>query len=626
MKKIFLIASLSLSIIGCNKDKMVEVNIDPSNVTTPEVKYLFTDALYNLQSESYTEWFYDYSQYILPWTQITVGNNGNSNSATLNQMGATSKRFSVFYDQVGGPIARLRNIIDTQFSATAQASHAYLKAITYPIHIYFGLKVTDLTGSMPYSESLKAFYTTPPLLTPKWDNQEQLLLEWDGQLKDAIAVLSSPVMVNGVAVEQVSIGTQQDLIYSGRIDRWIKFANSLRLKIAVRLIDVDPTSANSIAAEVSNDGRLMNTIEDDFYWYGGSQFFNFEDGISHGVGSKNFIDLLRNNGDPRLRFAFNKNDFNSMVVQGFLDAGVELPSYIKSAANIATVGGKPTFIGWNAPGEPWVRYQGAPNTISGEITASVDNDYFQTSKFQLTIGSATRTFYPTSFFNANIVQPNKWFTYPDVAIISNQYKPNGNFPYRVVYVSAAETQLYLAEFKLRGANISASASDLFAAGVRLSVESMNRTARDLNIPYYNEPYDISYGKAIKLQAGEIDALLQTEAYRLTGDVSRDLEKVQINLIIDHLLTPTDVYVTARRTGLPHTSSTLWPRESFSSNLYPIPRRFIVTEPSRANINYNNTVSAYGEQGFTMSTNLPATLESERIWYDKKSPAWGTRAQ
>ena len=42
----------------------------------------------------------------------------------------------------------------------------------------------------------------------------------------------------------------QDVVFGGDLAKWAKFANSLKLRIAVRLINANPTLAKQIAANV----------------------------------------------------------------------------------------------------------------------------------------------------------------------------------------------------------------------------------------------------------------------------------------------------------------------------------------------------------------------------------------
>ena len=123
----------------------------------------------------------------------------------------------------------------------------------------------------------------------------------------------------------------------------------------------------------------------------------------------------------------------------------------------------------------------------------------------------------------------------------------------------------------------------------------------------------------------ITDLLKRPAYNLTGDKALDLEKLYDNMLINYFPTGTNAYNIARKAGVPKTGSTIgWSREPFSTKeAVPIPRRFNITTPETSNINYDNMMSAYKAAGLTTNAgSSPATLESERLWFDKNSPAWG----
>jgi len=104
-----------------------------------------------------------------------------------------------------------------------------------PILVYLGMFDTDMYGDMPYTEAVMARYTNPMLLTPKFDTMEELYTIWYDQLVEAVNVLSNPVTVNGTQITQTALGAQ-DFVYGGNAAKWAKFANSLKLKLAVRLL------------------------------------------------------------------------------------------------------------------------------------------------------------------------------------------------------------------------------------------------------------------------------------------------------------------------------------------------------------------------------------------------------
>lgn len=646
MKKILYSFLILITLSSCGKDEFAKTNTDPSKVNKPNLSFLFTDVQTRLNTGSYLEWFYDADSYLLPWTQISVGQQGDGNGSDMFVMGKFWDRFSDYYKHVGSPVQRMREVY-AESDEFSRSSNVYTMQMAEIMQNIYALKITDLYGDMPYKEACLGF--SEVLLSPEFDTQEALLLEMDARLSNSVKVLTNPVLdASGKEVEQIKLPATQDLTYAGDPIKWAKTANALRLRIAARLYHAAPDKAKEIAAEVAQ-GPIMTTIEDEYRFYEGALKYNFGDSRWSGYAARNIIGFLRDNKDPRVRFIFSKNSFNSNVMQGFLDANLEanIPPYIANNAVIiddASAKAGRTFVRWKDAsdgaqflGEPWIRYQGYPVQFSNEVSDAESDIYFNKTKFELVVdpaNSTKRTFTPVSPFCVNILQPNKDFTYPSVKTNVDEYKPNGNYPYKGTIISAAEVNLYLAEFKTLGANISGSANDYFQKGVELSILSLDRAAREMNVPYYNEPYDkLTYvdasgvkqpvAKPIKLEAGEVAALLAQPDYTLTGDADLDLEKIYTNLIVAQMLTPTDLFVTARRSGLPKEGSTMWAREKFSTSVaVNIPRRFLIFDVKKDNINRENTLEAYARQGFTIATDTPSVLEAERYWYDKNAPAWG----
>ena len=51
-----------------------------------------------------------------------------------------------------------------------------------------------------------------------------------------------------------------DLVYGGDVDRWLKFANSLLLRIAIRISKVDPSTAKTVAEAAVADGVMTTSV------------------------------------------------------------------------------------------------------------------------------------------------------------------------------------------------------------------------------------------------------------------------------------------------------------------------------------------------------------------------------
>ncbi len=96
-------------------------------------------------------------------------------------------------------------------------------------------------GDVPYSDAFQA----PKLLLPKYDKQSELFPKFIEDINTAIAQLKAS-----------SKGwTSGDLIYDGDISQWIKFANTMKLRIALRISSVYP-NWKSVADEAIADGVL----------------------------------------------------------------------------------------------------------------------------------------------------------------------------------------------------------------------------------------------------------------------------------------------------------------------------------------------------------------------------------
>lgn len=638
MKRLIIVLlAFGIVALSCDRDNFAGMNQDPSTISEPDLVYLFTNALKNMEQHHYTQWFYDNSQYFLPWAQVTAGQGGagipQGNDSQLNLFQASGNRDAKWYSLMS-PLFEIRHYIDEELSGREQASYQKLKAVTYPIQIYYGIRVTDVYGARPYSKAMQARYTNPPELTPEWDTQQKLFDIWIKELNSALDILKSTPTFNGENVSQVNLG-QQDFVYGGDWTKWAKFINSLKLRIAVRFLHQDRGKALGIAETVVNDQHgPITEVDQNFNWSASSQYYGPASSfIAFAPAAKNLVDFMRTNEDPRLRFLFDKNDFNSMVIQGFYDAGKkdDIPSYIqKYTKNRVIPAGSDydgrtvqndslVFEGWEAPGEPWVRYFGGPVAPDSARSGPVAEEYFRTQNWRL----ESKTYEPKSLYKQELFGTNRNITYPDIP--ARTVQDEQDHPYHNTLFSAAETNLYLAELKLLGANLPNSAESYFQEGIRQSVETYDWLAQNNGILYYDEPYDTEYGASVSLKPGEVQQLMTAPAYSLSGSTEAEkLEKIYIQQFIHFLGKPTQLFVTALRSGVPQSNSQYLTRVPFWDGgvAMTIPRRFEVSQPTQDNINYQNILDALKAQGFTPGSNNPQTLHDERIWYDKGAPDWG----
>ena len=610
-----LIGTTLFTSTGC-KDDFSDTNTDPSVINKGDIRFLFTNGLLNFEPQGYLTWYYN-AAYTTRWVQsyAATGSNGDM----FNVMGATGGQGGMTVEVLKSA-REVSYLLDNMDPAEA-AKYQYIKHMFSPILVYLGMFDTDMYGDMPYTEAVMARYTNPMLLTPKFDTMEELYTIWYDQLVEAVNVLSNPVTVNGTQITQTALGAQ-DFVYGGNAAKWAKFANSLKLKLAVRLLHQNKAKALAIAKEAAaNPAGLMTSLNDDFVYNKGSQEYHFGDDVNPGAPSKQLVDLMINSRDPRVRFFYQKNDFNSKVVQAFFDTNKELPSYIAANVESEVVNGKKVFKAWKGAGEPWVRYYGIPVEVMASQKGEY-KDYFDSNLWKISMGGKEKTYTPYAYFNREMVQGMKDYTFPDAPNVSVT-QDIVDQPWYGMFYSSAEVNLYLAELKLIGADLPGTAADYFRNGVELSVRAYDKLANLNKIPYYHSVYDANE-KSIKLVDGEVETLLANPAYQLTGNKAADLEKVYIQQYIHFVMIPNDQFVSVRRSGVPKVNSTILPYVRFSPTVdYVIPRRFEISAVEKSDLMYDIKMAAYARQGFSVGTNNdPVKLNTERVWQDKGAPNFG----
>lgn len=607
-----------LSLFNSCIDDFSELNSNPSSINIPDVRFLFTQCELKFQPADYWQFYGGFTN-ISAWAQTSVMSGGNTSRMNLGGGGSGYQVNEVlkYANEVRYQISLL--------SSEDKAKQEYIQYLCNPLLVYLGMEDTDMVGSRQYSEAEMIRYGGT--LTPKYDTQEELFALWLAQLNETVTYLNTHKDVKDV------LGSQ-DIIYKGDLAKWAKFANSLKLKLASRLIHTDKARAIQIVNEaVQNPAGLVSTLEDDFIMNKGKESASFGDDVAMflNAGNERWINFMKKNKDTRLFYFFTKNTYNSNVIQGFFDQKREkyIPSYIMENVEYKEVDGKKTFTGWKAPGEPWVRYYGLP--CQNDINKIEEyKEYFDPNgeAFHLFAKSGTKvTYTPTVMWNKYTIRGKYKYTYPDAPDVPPV--ETKDYPYYGLYFSAAEVNLLLAEFKLLGANLPQTAQQYFTQGVELSVRAYNGIAAKNHLPYYDSTYgNDKFDKTINTTEEMIADMLSCDVYKLNGSAIEDLEKVYIQQMLHYTLFPMDQFTTCRRSGVPMNNSTILPREKFDPALgdqYVIPRRFAVGEPDKTDKLYYLTIEAYKQQGFTYSGELagaPATLAKERIWYDKGAPEYG----
>lgn len=623
LKLIIAAAVFSSSVVmtGC-REEFADINTDPSSISTGDPNFLFTQAILNFEPSDYTFWFYN-APMMYKWGEIGIGSSGFGSTfhQTTEYGGQGSQTYNVLLY-----VRDIENYLKQQPADVAAGYQQQLAALK-TLCIYLGIFDADMYGDMPYNEACLARYTSPSLLTPAYDKVEALYNQWLEELEEYTETLTTAANQNWIA--------KQDIIYGGNAAKWAKLANSLRLKIAVRLVTKNKTKALEIAKQVATSSAgVLDGTADDFLFNkattivsdDGDKVYHFGNGVlgSYLYPTKLVTDFMLKNKDPRIRFFFSKNGYNAKVVQAFFDQGVNLPSFIAANVEYTVDGnGKKVFSKWAGPGEPWVRYYGLPVVMDANQNSQYDG-YFNTTPYTLEKNSVRYTYRSTSQFNEEMVRGRVDYEVPS-APGDTPVKDADDNPWYGMYMSTAEVNLYLAELSLLGATLPKTAEEYYNKAVEASVEEYNRLAALNKIPYYGTTYGYDpHEKVIDLKAGEISAMMASPEVAFTGTTAQKLEKVYIQQILHLMYFPSDQFCVIRRSGIPARNSSIFKWTDFSEPTpTEIPRRFEVSTPSVTDLMYEIKKKAYSDQGFTSGTSIETRLlNSERVWQDVGAPNFG----
>lgn len=225
---------------GCTSD-FNEINTDPMNPTTVDAKLLFAPMLKDYYGEgkyqiNFNLFANQYAQYIsctkVGWVTDRYGSNSNWISSLWQ---------SYYLTTVNCEHEMERQWADDPTKQDMLNIGRIMKV--FNAHI-----ITDQFGDIPYFEAGKGNDQLA------YDTQESIYKSFFKELTDAQAALPG-------AGEQESLGIY-DYMYGGDPVKWKKFANTLRLRLALRIAEVDPVTAQKEGEAAIRDG-IFTSAEDD---------------------------------------------------------------------------------------------------------------------------------------------------------------------------------------------------------------------------------------------------------------------------------------------------------------------------------------------------------------------------
>jgi SusD/RagB-like outer membrane lipoprotein len=134
---------------------------------------------------------------------------------------------------------------------TTDPAFSNKNAIARIFRVWLWTNLTDLYGDIPYTEAARDRDNL--IAEPKYDKQEFIYKDLFTELKAATAQLSNDA-------SKLSFGAA-DILFKGDVDSWRRFANSLRLRMAIRVRYIDPALAQQNITDVINAPLISTNAE-----------------------------------------------------------------------------------------------------------------------------------------------------------------------------------------------------------------------------------------------------------------------------------------------------------------------------------------------------------------------------
>jgi len=278
---------LVLSILSSCDNNFEEINRSKDLVTEPNLDLMLTPLELNMLERQY----YTAGTIIAPMVgQVSAG----STFEGLNEIGSFEHgyHFEWIYQN---PLKNVVDFIDRSKKNPEQVNYYNIGRI---IKVYLVHQLTDVYGDIPYFGAGKGY--SEQIYTPEYDSQQVIYEDMFKELQEA----------TGSFDESKPVPTVTDIVYQGDLNKWKKFANSLMLRLGLRILNADPAGGEKWINRAISAGLLENNDDNFVVFYKPSTYYGTtQNGQPHifiryfnnSRLTAPFVDFLKNNNDPRIR-------------------------------------------------------------------------------------------------------------------------------------------------------------------------------------------------------------------------------------------------------------------------------------------------------------------------------------
>jgi hypothetical protein len=303
--------AMMLASVSC-QDKIDEEFLNPEKTTRPSIGKFFT---YMIDNSRVRAEYWNIRTFLVmhPGVYTQSVSYLNTTRRYQQQPSYLDDYWRDYYTPTaGGVVAHLREI-EKEYATLEDAEKAnaevYLQAARV---LYFDqtAQMVDMWGDIPFSEA-GSVNLTGEIIAPKFDNAEEIYTAILTGLEEAASYFSTASLDPLVAS---SFG-KQDILLQGNLDKWRRYANSIRLRALMRISYQNESKAQADVMEMLNspaDYPLVDDAANNILLHPLTTYTDFMRNAvselnSHVAPEYMLEEVLKPANDPRIRVLFDKN-------------------------------------------------------------------------------------------------------------------------------------------------------------------------------------------------------------------------------------------------------------------------------------------------------------------------------
>lgn len=232
---IFTLVAVALLFSACRKD-FDTIDTNPLGITEVSDAALFNGLLISIIPPG-NEYLYIHNEIIYPQTQLCA----QSQTAWSTYSIGTESIWQNYYYSLTS-VRELERRFETYGNKEGVNN---MKAMLKIVNAFKTFRLTDYFGDIPFTQAGYGFQNFD-YLHPKFDAQREIYLSLLEDLKWA----NDSIDLNATNAEPFKSFAVSDRLFDGDLNKWIKFANSMRLRYALRMYEKEPEIAGEIIAEI----------------------------------------------------------------------------------------------------------------------------------------------------------------------------------------------------------------------------------------------------------------------------------------------------------------------------------------------------------------------------------------